>query len=809
MASVKPLKPGALYKRCDLGQLAFDTTLDLKSLDEIVGQDRAVEAVRFGIGIRQQGYNMFALGPAGTGKFTLVRRFLEERATEGSVPSDLCYVHNFEVPHRPKALLLPAGRGAPFRKDMAELLEVLRVAIPAAFESEDYRTRKQALAEKFKEKQEKAFTAIEEEAKTIGIVLVRTPVGVGLAPVRDGEILGPDDFKKLPQEERDRTKTDMPLLEKKLKDALLEAPRWERELQEKLKELNRDVTNYAVGNLIDDLRKRYEELPKVQAHLDAVREDLIENVDAFLNPEAASGDSLADAAPQQGTGVPAAFRRYQVNLLVDHGSTEGAPVIYEDHPNLQNLIGRIEHLSQFGTLLTDFKLIKPGALHRANGGYLILDARKVLTSPAAWEELKRALRSREIRIESLGQILSIVSTVSIEPEPVPLDVKVVLTGDRMLYYLLCHYDPDFQELFKVTVDFEEEVDRRPKTMQLYARVIADIARHDGLKPFDRAAVARVIEHGSRLAGDAEKISTHMRSLADLLSESDYLAGHNGKPVVTANDVEEAIEAQIHRADRIRERSYEQITRNTVLIDTEGEVVGQVNGLSMIQLGQFSFGRPSRITARVRLGRGRVVDIEREVELGGPIHSKGVLILSAYLGARYSPEQPLSLSASLVFEQSYGGVEGDSASSAELYALLSALAEVPVCQSLAVTGSVNQLGQVQAIGGANEKIEGFFDICASGGLTGGQGVLIPASNVKQLMLRKDVVDAVAEGKFHVWPVSTVDEGIELLTGMKAGRRGKNGKFPKDSINERIEAQLVRFAEKARDFARHRPGDEEAE
>jgi lon-related putative ATP-dependent protease len=473
-------------------------------------------------------------------------------------------------------------------------------------------------------------------------------------------------------------------------------------------------------------------------------------------------------------------------------------VVYEDNPTYQNLVGRAEYMAQLGALSTDFGLIRAGALHQANGGYLILDAARVLSQAYAWEGLKRTLRSGEIRIESLGQALSLISTASLEPEPIPLNVKVVLVGERLLYYLLSQHDSEFNELFKVAADFEEQADRSPANDLLYAQLIGRLARQEKLLPFDRGGVARVIEQSARFTGDAEKLSLHNRTLSDLLREADYWARKAGGNVVAAGDVQRAIDAQVYRASRVRERFREEILRGFLLIDTEGAKVGQVNGLSVVQPGRFAFGHPSRITARVRLGRGEVVDIEREVELSGPIHSKGVLILSAFLGARYVSDRPFSLSASLVFEQSYSGVEGDSASSAELYALLSALAETPIKQSLAVTGSVNQRGEVQAIGGVNEKIEGFFDLCQARGLTGEQGVLIPASNVKNLMLRRDVVEAVEAGKFHVYPVETIDQGIALLTGEEAGERDGEGNFPEGSVNQRVEDRLIALAEKRRAF-----------
>jgi len=764
---VPPLPAQQLRQRCDPAQFDFETTAELKDLNDVLGQERAVEAIRFGIGIQREGYNLFALGPSGTGKRTTIRQFLDQRAATEQTPPDLCYVNNFEQPHKPHLLQLPPGMGSVLRKDMEQLIEELRTSIPAAFESEEYRTRKQEVEEEFKERQEQAFGEVQKQAQERNIALIRTPVGLAFAPLKEGQVVSPDEFQKLPEEERKRVETDIEQLQGQLQDAIAQVRQWEREAREKVKELDREITMFAVGHLIDELRNKYAELPDVVTYLDAMQKDVIENVDEFRQTEEAP-QFMGIPLPRSFIGPPQ-FRRYQVNVLVDHSESQGAPVVYEDHPTYNNLIGYIEHIAQMGALVTDFNLIKPGALHRANGGYLILDARELLLQPYAWDALKRALRAREIRIESLAQALSLISTVSLEPEPVPLDVKVVLVGERLLYYLLYQYDPDFGELFKVEADFNEEMARTPENNLLYARLIATIARKEGLRPFDRAAVAQVIEHSARIAGDAEKLSVHLLGITDLLREADYYADTNGNGVVTAADVQRAIAAQIRRADRLRERVQEGIQRGTILIDTSGERVGQVNGLSVVALGNYAFGYPSRITARVRMGKGEVVDIEREVALGGPIHSKGVLILSSFLGARYAAERPLSLSASLVFEQSYSSVEGDSASLAELCALLSALADVPIKQSLAVTGSVDQYGRVQPIGGVNEKIEGFFDICKARGLTGEQGVIIPATNVQHLMLKQEVIEAVEAGQFHIYPVKTVDEGLELLTGIPAGER----------------------------------------
>jgi lon-related putative ATP-dependent protease len=681
---------------------------------------------------------------------------------------------------------------------MERLVEELRASLSAAFETDQYRTRRQEIEESFKERQEKALHEVQQQGQTRGIALLHTPVGLAFAPMRAGEVISPEEFQKLPAPEQERVQAEVVALQEALQRALHQLPQWERERRTQVKELTREVAMSVVDHLMEELRPAYTALSGVVAYLNAVQQDVIEHVDDFLSPREPPPFAPVDGGPPSPQAAPPSFRRYQVNVLVDHTAGQGAPIVYEDLPTVHNLMGRSEHLPQMGALVTDFTLIKPGALHRANGGYLLLDARNVLLQPFAWEELKRALRAHELRIEWLGQMLNPISTVSLEPEPIPLAAKVVLLGEPMLYYQLYQADPEFGELFKVAADFEEQMDRTPADEWLYARLIATLARCQGLRPLDRAAVARVIEQSARLSGDAEKLSTRIQSIVDLLREADYWAGEEGHSLVGATDVQRAIEAQVHRADRLRERMQEEIQRGTILIDTQGSTVGQVNGLSVISLGQLAFGRPSRITARVRLGRGEVLDIEREVALGGPLHSKGVLILAGFLGGRYAGDRPLSLSASLVFEQSYSGVEGDSASSAELYALLSALAEAPIRQSLAVTGSVNQHGQVQPIGGVNEKIEGFFEVCRARRLTGEQGVLIPASNVKHLMLHHDVVEAVAAGRFRIYPVETIDQGIEVLTGIPAGERDATGHFPQGSINQRVEARLMALADARQAF-----------
>jgi lon-related putative ATP-dependent protease len=791
------LPPERLYTPCDTTRFKFTTTADLDELDEIIGQERALAAVRFGIGMRREGYNLYVLGPPGTGKLTAVRQYLEQQVVDAPRPDDWCYVNRFDDPQRPRALRLPAGRGQALRADLARLLEEIRGAIPAAFEGKAYQDAVHQLEEDLKERQEAAFEKLQKEAEKRGLALVRTPGGFLFTPVRDGELLAPEEVENLSRRERERIETDREKLGEQLETLMHEITGWRRETRDRVRDLNDQVTLQALRLLTADLRDAYADLPDVVAHVDALEQDVLEHVDDFRKQEETTLGKMLGA---QHEGDPG--RRYEVNLVVDHGDDEdGTPVVFEDHPTVHNLIGRIEHVAQMGALSTDFTLIRTGAIHRANGGYLVLDVLRLLSQPYAWDALKRALRARQVRIESLGQMLSLVSTVGLEPEPIPLDLKVVLIGDRLIYYLLCEYDPDFGELFKVAADFEDRIERTADSDLLYARLIGTIAAKEKLHHFDRKAVGRVIEHVARLSGDAERVSTHMRSLADLLREADYWASHAGCDLVGVVHVQQAIDAQRDRSGRIRERIQEAIQRGTVLIDSTGGRAGQVNGLSVLQLGDTAFGQPSRITATARLGEGEVVDIEREVELGGAIHSKGVMILSAYLAARYASELPLSLHATLVFEQSYGGVDGDSASVAELTALLSALADVPVRQSLAVTGSINQHGEVQAIGGVNEKIEGFFEVCQARGLTGEQGVVIPTSNVPHLMLRDDVVEAARNGRFRIWAVERIDQAAALLTGLEAGERDVDGSFPDGSLNARVEARLRELSELRRSFSEH--------
>ena len=788
------LNTDELFTPCDADTFSFASTDELADLDEVIGQTRALEAIRFGVGIRQKGFNVYALGPTASGKHSIVKQFIEAQAATESAPDDYCYVNDFDDPHKPRALKLPAGRGVEFRADMIQLVEEFRSAVPEAMESDEYQARRQEFEGTFKEKQESAFEVLQKEASDNDVRLLRTPAGFAFAPMKGGEVLKPEDYERLEAKERESIEKRVTTLQEHLDRLLQHIPRWRREMQQQLKRLNRDIVMSAVGLLMEDVRKKYAAEPLVLEFLDAVQRDVIDHADQFRRPDEPESPFASLLMQDQEKHAPF-LNRYQVNVLVDNSQQTGAPVVYPDNPTYPNLVGRVEHQAQLGALITDFTMIKPGALHEANGGYLILDARKVLLQPYAWEGLKRVLRSREINIESLGQVFSLISTVSLEPEPIPLEIKVVLVGERYIYYLLCHYDEEFNALFKVAADFDDLMDRTVENHQHFAAFLATFARREGLRALDASGVARVIEHASRMTDDAEKLSTRFGKIGDRVREADYWAAQNHHDLITRNDIQRALDAQEQRHSRIRERLLENTLRGTLMIATEDEVIGQVNGLAVMALGEHTFGHPNRITARVRLGKGDLVDIAREVKLGGPIHSKGVLILGGFLYGRYCANRPLSLHASLVFEQTYGTVEGDSASAAELFALLSAIAEAPVRQSLAVTGSINQHGEIQPIGGVNEKIEGFFDICRHRGLTGEQGVVIPEGNVKHLMLREDVIAAVEAEQFHIHVISTVDDGIALLTGIDAGAPDEEGNFPEGTINHRVETRLVAMAEQA--------------
>lgn len=789
----QPLPASLLHRPVDPASLPFETTAGLVPPPGLLGQQRALEALRFGTRIDRPGFNLFVIGPPGLGMRESVAALLADQAAAQPPPGDWVYVNNFADGDRPVAIELPPGRAPQFRAAMHELVEDLKTALPAAFRGEDYHTRRAAIDEAFQKRQGEAFSELREKAGEHDIVILQTPFGLALAPTREGQVVPPDEFAKWPEAERDSVQRQIELLEKDLERIVRQMPQLEKERRDELRRLNRETARFAVDQTIDEAKARFAGLPRVVAHIDAVRDDLVDNMaPLFVKADDGDGQELDDRPG----GL---LDRYAVNVLVTRRETGGGiPVVEELHPTLGNLIGRIEYQAVHGAMLTSFRHIKAGALHRANGGYLLLDLRGLLSEPFSWMALKRSLRQGEIRIEEFGRFLGLPGSVSLDPDPIPLKLKVVLFADRMLYYLLAMLDPEVAEHFKVLADFGHDIDRDTASEAQLALALGALGQRNGLLPLDREAAARLLEHASRLSQHAGKLSLMFEQLADLLAEADFRAREAGHELIGRADVQRALDERLHRASRLRDQAQEAVLQQVSLIATSGAVPGQVNGLSVTELGGFAFGRPVRITCRVRPGSGRVVDIEREVELGGPLHSKGVLILGGLLAGRYALDTPMSLFASLVFEQSYGGVEGDSASSAELYALLSALAELPLRQDLAVTGSVNQYGEIQAIGGVNEKIEGFFDICQARGLTGSQGVLVPRANVQHLMLREDVVQACAAGRFAVHAIGSVDEGMALLTGCPAGQRGVDGQFPPGSVNRRVEDRLRAFAAVRRHF-----------
>ncbi len=785
------LGPEQLHQNCDLEQYGFETTAELTTEQQLLGQNRAVDAFKYSLNVKDGGHHLFAMGLSAGSRVNIALNLVTELGSNRPTAPDWCYVYNFSQPNSPNALSLEAGMGCLFKHDVAQLVEDLTTMIPAAFESEEYQGRRQAIEHRLQERQEEALNVLGKKSRELNVELISTPSGFAFAPIKEGQAILPDAFQALPEAEQKQIESTIKQLQKELQETLRQFPSWQKETLQEIRTLNHEVTSSVVDSLIGELLIKYEDHEEIYEYLSDFKNDVVEHSASFLHrPES---ENPLVAAPD--------FSRYQVNVLVAQPSDRSIPVIYEDNPSLPNLVGRIEHEAQFGTLTTNHTLIKSGALHRAVGGFLILEVEKLLTKLMAWEGLKRSLSSGLIHFDSIERSYGWATTIGLDPEPIPLDTKVILVGDRRYFYLLSEYDPEFSSLFKVVADFDEIVPRSVENNLKFPNLIAKIVAEEQLLPFNRRAVARLNEFSARMAEDAERLSVNRDKIRDLMIEANYIAQQNNQSVVEDSNINDARRSAMFRHDRIRERVQEQILRETLLIDTSGEKIGQINGLAVYSLGQMMFGKPSRISARVRLGNGNVLDIERKAELGGPTHTKGVMILSSFLASRYAAEAPLSLSASLVFEQSYGGVDGDSASSTELYALMSALSGLPIRQSFAVTGSVNQFGDVQAIGGVNEKIEGFFDICQTRGLTGDQGVIIPLANVKNLMLREDLVQAVRDEQFHIHAVQHIDEGIEILTGIPAGEEIGDNAFPEGSVNALIMEKLKRLQEKKKSMQKN--------
>ncbi len=752
--------------------------------DTIVGQDRALQALEFGLNIKSEGFNIYASGMPGTGKETAVKNFIDKIATDTPTPSDLCYVNNFKNAYQPHNLVLPPGQGSELAKDVKKLVDTARQEIPRAFESDEYVSQKDNISRQYNEKKQELFNQLNQKATESGFAIQSTAGGFLLVPHKDGKPLQDQDLQALSEDERKKIFDKKSELEEELKNTIREARNLDNKMAEEIEEMDRKVALFAVEHLFQELLDKFKELSKVIKYLKEMQEDMMENINIFRQQQ----------QQQQALPFPmpfdqeSSFKKYQVNVIVDNSDLEGAPVIRELNPTYNNIFGRIEKETQFGGLVTDFTMIRGGSLHEANGGFFVVKVEELLKNPFSYESLKRVIKSNQLEIEEPGEKLGVMATKSLRPEPVDLDVKVVIIGPPLFYHLLYNLDMEFRELFKVKADFDTVMTRTEENIRSYYGFLDSFCHKENIKNLDNSATSKVVEYGSRLAEDQSKLSTRFSEIADIVREACYYAESNNEERVRDEHITRAIESKIYRSNLVQKKLQEAIERDFLFIDTEGEKVGQINGLSVMQMGDYSFGKPTRITCSLGLGRGGIIDIEREARLGGRLHTKGVMILNGYLTNKYAKDMPLTLSARLVFEQSYGEVEGDSASSTELYTLLSALAGVPLKQNLAVTGSVNQMGEVQAIGGVNEKIEGFFELCKARGLTGDQGVIIPRSNQQNLMLKESVVEAAKEGKFHIYAVSTIEEGIKLLTGINAGERKEDGTFEEGTINYRVEEAL---------------------
>jgi lon-related putative ATP-dependent protease len=792
---VTELSAEKVYKVCIPDDVGYDTTQELTALETIVGQDRAIRAMQFGLGIKERGFNIFVSGMPGTGRTTAVRKYLEELAVAKPVPSDWCYVNNFQDAYHPNAISLPAGRAIELQKGLENLTKVVFQEVRNVFESEEYAKQKEETLNKFQQKKQEILEQVNEQANVEGFVLQATPMGVITVPTRNGKPISEEDFLKLSQKDKDALLQKQQKVQNALEASIRQTKSLDKDARDALDKLDREVAHYALRNWNEDMKEKFQILPEVLIYIDAVQTDLLDQVELFKTDGQEETPTLPFAAPPK--GLP--LKNYAVNILVDNSKQKGAPVIVETNPTHDNLFGRIEQEARFGALVTDFTLVRGGSLHRANGGYLVLPVEDVIRNPFVWEDLSHALANSKIVIEDASEKFGF-STKSLQPEPVPLDIKVILIGRPDIFQLLLTYEAHFHELFKVKAEFDTSMSRNPEHTREYAAFATMLCNSENLLHLDRSAMARLVEHGSRLAEDQEKLSTRFGEISDVIREASYYAGLDGVDLITSQHIRKAVDERYYRSNMIQERLQEMIERGVIKIDIAGKKVGQINGLSVLGLGDISFGQPNRITVSLSLGREGVVNIEREAKLSGPIHTKGVLILSGFLASRYAQDKPMSLSARLVFEQSYGGIEGDSASSTELYAILSALSGLPVNQAIAVTGSVNQNGEVQAIGGVNEKIEGYFEICTAIGLTGEQGVVIPESNVTNLMLKETVVEAIRQGKFHIWPVSTIDEGIEVLTGVKGGERLADGHFEVESVNARVDQRLRQMADTLQRFGK---------
>ena len=781
----KPLSSEELYSCCDTALFQFNTTDELPELEETIGQTRALNAIDFGLNLDSKGFNIFVLGENGTGKSTTIKSILQKKAADEPVPADWCYVYNFKDPDIPLAISMEPGRASVFHKDMEELIKILRVEIPKIFESKEYEKQKNKILEEFQQKQKTMFSGLEEEAQSKGFSIRKTVSGLMIVPVKKGgEPLTEEEYEALDEKTKAKIDEIGKGLQEKLNDVVREVRESEKSVKNALSKLERDATLAAVGHFMEEMKSKYSDHEKIAEYLSGVTEDILDHIDDFKAQEEQTPPlpfmKMQKAEPT--------FTRYIVNVLVNNRDTKGAPCVFESNPTYFNIFGRMEYKFQYGVATTDFSMIKAGALHKANGGYLVMNALDLLRNIFSYETLKRALRNREIKIEDVWEQYRLMSTATLRPEAIPLNVKVILIGNPYLYYMLYSLDEEYRELFKVKADFDSRMDRTKETVLKYASFVASTCKQADFLPFDRSGVAKIVEYGSRLAEHQNKLSSRFSEIADVIKEANYWAKKAGNKIVRDEHVVKALRERVYRVNRIEERLQEMIVEGTLIIDTEGDKVGQINGLAVLGMGDYMFGKPSRITASTFAGKGGVINIERETKMSGKIHEKAILIITNYISKTYARKKPISFSASITFEQLYDMIEGDSASCAELYVILSSLAGLPLKQNIAVTGSMDQNGDVQPIGGVNEKIEGFFDLCKVRGLDGTHGVVIPGKNVKHLMIKQEVMDAVKEGKFSIYPIDRVEDGMELFTGMPMGEMKDDGTYPEGTINYQVTKRL---------------------
>lgn len=798
MKKIKGLSGQDVYRRFELKKLGFKTTEELLPCKELIGQERSYKAIEFGLGMEYGGYNLYLAGPPGVGKKSVINEMLTRLAKEKPTPPDWCYVYNMHEPNEPKAIRFPTGMGKVFKKDMEELLELMKTEIPKAFEKKEFEEQRMNIMNEFQRTKNIIFDELHKKAAGQDMQLQFTPTGILTIPLFREKPLSQEEYNKLNDAQKEDIRRRREIVEEEIAKSIKRARKLEKEAMDKVKELENKVALFSVRDILDNIREKYNSHPDVIDYLDMVQKHMLEHIDNFLPDR---GGDAAGALPFKIPQQQPTFTEYKVNVFIDNSNTEGAPLIFESNPTYTNLFGIIERESRFGILVTDFTMIHPGSIAKANGGYIVVDVLDILKYPFVWDTLKKLLENRELRVEDVYQQYGLISTVGLRPEPIKLDLKVIMLGSPYLYHLLYAYDEDFKKLFKVKADFDSVVEIENDTLAQYACSIKTICDSDNLKPFDRSGVEAVLEYSSRLAGDQNKLSVDFGSVSKIVKEASYWSSLDNKnKYVSRSHVEKAIEEKVYRSNMIEEKIQDLIIKGIILVDTEGEVTGQINGLSVYNLGDYSFGKPSKITCETYMGMEGVVNIERQAKLSGNIHDKGVLILSGYLGTKYAQKKPLSLSATLAFEQSYEMIEGDSASAAELVALISSLSGIPIKQCFAITGSVNQKGQIQPIGGVNEKVEGFFHVCKANGLTGEHGVIVPHQNVRNLMLKREVVEAIEAKKFHVYPVKTVDEAIEVLTGVEAGKRRADGKFKKGTVNYLVDRRLMELAEDYRRFSR---------